>query len=109
MTREKMLASCHGLTSAGNISPAGGAPVLGETTETFGSANCLVSAIATRRCANRGNTPASTASDNKTTPIIVRRRVPRVPKNGGLLVDDSLCPINQLPLRAVMFIRYLFR
>src|SRR6266478_2311558 len=106
LTREKILASCHGLTSAGNISPSAGAPTLGDTTDTFGTASCLVSAVACWCCDSRGNTPASTARDNKTTPTIISRRAPRVPKNGGFPVDGSLCPINQLLLRAVMFIRY---
>src|SRR6185295_13460660 len=95
LTREKILASCHGLTSAGNISPSGGAPTLGEITDTLGSASCLVSAVACRRSDNRGTTPATTARHNKLAPTIISRRAPRVPKNGGFPVDGSLCPINQ--------------
>src|SRR6202043_883040 len=103
LTREKILASCHGLTSAGNISPSAGVPTLGDTTDTFGTASCFVSIVACRRCDNRGNTPASTARDNKTRPTTISRRAPRVPRNGGLPLDGSLCPINQLLLSALMF------
>ena len=92
--------------AAGNINPSAPVPTLGDTTDTFGTCSCCVSAVATRRCDNRGNTPATTASDNKTMPTIISRRAPRVPKNGGFPVDGSLCPINQLLLSAPMFIRF---
>src|SRR5438552_6744529 len=84
LTREKILASCHGLTSVGNIKPSAGTPALGETTDTFGTASWLVSAVACRRCDNRGATPATSARHNRAAPIMTSRRGPRFPKNAIL-------------------------
>src|ERR1017187_9814300 len=85
LTREKILASCHGLISAGSISPSGGAAALGETTDTVGTASCLVSIFAFLLCDNRGNTPAMTASSNSVIPIMRGRRQPRLPSAGFLV------------------------
>src|ERR1022692_703851 len=106
LTREKILASCHGLTSAGSISPSGGAPALGETTDTFGTASCLVSAIATRRCDNRGTTPAMSARTNRAAPIKTSQRDPCCPNvNLPVPKDCSFGPIDRGLLIVVPFIR----
>src|SRR5437879_2125714 len=105
LTREKILASCHGLTSAGNISPSAGAPTLGDTTDTFGTSSCLVSAVACRRCDNRGNTPATSARMSSVTPTMSSN--PRLPKDG--LWDPSLNPVKKMSLIVDPFIRYLPR
>src|SRR3984893_7416227 len=104
LTREKILASCHGFTSAGSIRPSGGAPALGETTDTIGASSCFVGAAACLLFHNRGNTPATTARISSVTPMRSMRN-PRFAKGG--LWDPSLNPVKKTLLIVAPFISHI--
>ena len=75
LTRAKIDASCHGLTSAGKLSPLSGVVMVGETTATVGIANSLVSAAAVCRCRNCGTKPPTNAIRSNAPPDIRIKRI----------------------------------
>src|SRR5438045_6604571 len=72
LTRAKIDASCHGLTSAGKLSPLRGVVEVGETTATVGIANSLVSTAVICRCRNCGTKPATNATSRRSAPPDIR-------------------------------------
>src|SRR4029077_16545441 len=82
LTRAKIDASCHGLTSAGKLSPLRGVVAVGETTATVGIANSLVSAAAVCRCRNWGTKPPTNAIRSIAPPDIRMKRCLRRARTG---------------------------
>src|SRR5258705_12728456 len=90
LTRAKIDASCHGLTSAGKLSPLRGVVAVGETTATVGIANSLVSAAAVCRCRTCGTKPPTNAIRTNAPPDIrIKRRLWR-DRTGPVLCSSEL-------------------
>src|SRR5258707_13816808 len=85
-----MDASCHGLTSAGKLSPLRGVVAVGETTVTVGIANSLVSAAAVCRCRNCGTKPLTNAIRNNAPPDIRIKRCLRRARTGPVFLSSEL-------------------
>src|SRR5207302_8770139 len=89
-TRAKIDASCHGLTSAGKLSPLRGVVAVGETTATVGIANSLVSAAAVCRCRNWGTKPPTNAIRSIAPPDIRIKRCLRRGWTGAVFCSSEL-------------------
>src|SRR5207244_7363611 len=89
LTRAKIDASCHDLTSAGKLRPLLGVVTVGETTATVGIANSLVSAVAICRCRNCGTKPLTNAIRNNAPPDIRIKRCRR-DRTGPVLCSSEL-------------------
>src|SRR5947208_2753504 len=89
-TRAKIDASCHGLTSAGKLSPLRGVVAVGETTATVGIANSLVSAAAVCRCRNWGTKPPTNAIRSIAPPDIRIKRCLWRARTGPVLCSSEL-------------------
>src|SRR5205823_1622282 len=90
LTRAKIDASCHGLTSAGKLSPLCGVVAVGDTTATVGIANSLVSAAAVCRCRSCGTKPPTNAIRTNAPPDIrIKRRLWRA-RRGPVLCSSEL-------------------
>src|SRR5258707_14766607 len=85
-----MDASCHGLTSAGKLSPLRGVVAVGETTATVGIANSLVSAAAVCRCRTCGTKPPTNAIRTNAPPAISIKRYLRRARTGPVLCSSEL-------------------
>src|ERR1700757_4994478 len=85
-----MDASCHGLTSAGKLSPLRGVVAVGETTATVGIANSLVSVAAVCRCRNWGTNPPTNAIKNNAPHDIRIKRCFRRARTGPAFCSSEL-------------------
>src|SRR5204863_7704410 len=90
LTRAKIDDSCHGLTSAGKLSPLPGVVTVGEATATVGMANSLVSTVAICRCRNCGTKPPTNAIRNNAPPDIRINRCLRRARTGPVLCSLEL-------------------
>src|SRR5882762_6132885 len=101
LTRAKIDASCHGLTSAGKLRALLGVVAVGETTATVGIANSLVSAVAICRCRNCGTKPLTNAIRNNAPPDIRIKRYLRRARVGFCLC--SLEPTLSVGVVALIY------
>src|SRR5205809_6944035 len=85
-----MDASCHGLTSAGKLSPLCGVVAMGDTTATVGIANSLVSAAVVCRCRSCGTKPPTNAIRSIAPPDIRIKRCLRRARTGPVLCSSEL-------------------